>query len=303
MRLVLASGDAVELDGRAVVLGSDEACDVPLGGAAARHARIDGEHLEALVECHVGEVKLAPGERRRLVPGCGVELGGARLRVEGAEESSSRFTTRELALRAVAEPKRLWPTVVVVQGADAGAELVLRDERAFVIGRGATSDLALEDADASRGHAEIIRAGATILVRDLGSTRGTYLGRSRLDPNRRAVWSPEVMVRIGKTVLALVVPAWSQDTDHADTPSPIPAQAPQPAPASDPAPSSIPLSLAAGRTAAIAEVPVAAPPATTGPSSAGSAGGAPRALDRAVIGVVFAVVAAGLAALVWILWP
>lgn len=272
-------------------------------GAAPRHARVDGEHVEALVECHVGEVKLSPGERRRLVPGCSIELGGARLLVEGVEESTSRFTTRELALRAVAEPKRLWPTVVVVQGADAGAELVMRDERAFVLGRGASSDLAVEDADASRAHAEIIRQGGAILVRDLGSTRGTYLGRTRLDPRRKAIWSPEVMARIGQTVLALVVPAWSLAADRAEAaPAPVPAPAPPPPPppSSEPGPSSIPISPASGRTAGIAEVPVATA-ATNGPSPA--AAGPPRAVDRAVIAVVLTIVAAGLAALVWILWP
>lgn len=44
-----------------------------------------------------------------------------------------------------------------------------------------------------------------MVVRDLGSPRGTYLGRNRLEPNRGAVWEPTRMVRAADAVFSLEV--------------------------------------------------------------------------------------------------
>jgi hypothetical protein len=247
------------------------------------------------------------------VPGVAIELGEGRLSVDAGESgpSADDFTTRELALRAVAEPKRLWPTVLVVQGKNAGAEVVLREEGTFLVGRGASSSLALEDVDVSREHLELVRRGDAVLLRDLGSTRGTFLGRAKLDAQRKALWTPELMVKVGRTVLALVSPTWAPPpsrlrvaADSAcapDAPSsePIP---PAPAPSSEPSrapdheaprPSA---NFPPSSAGAIAKVPMAAPPLHPLRQR-------PSALDRAVLVAMLALIGLAVMALTWVLWP
>lgn len=213
-------------------------------------------------------------------------------------------------LRAVAEPKRLWPAIVVVQGVNVGLELVLREERTFLVGRGTTSDLELEDVDVSRAHVEILRRGDAVLLRDLGSTRGTFLGRSRLDPRRKALWTRETMVRIGRTVLALASPAWtsgSTDTQRASEEVPAGTSRTKPA-VFEPSPSTsdeaspppehdeaiVAADVMAGGRGAIAEIPSAEP-----------TGAAPRThvFHNAFVVAMLAIVGLAVAGLVWVLWP
>ncbi len=305
MRLVLPSEERVDTVGGALVVGSSEKCDVRIEGAAPDHVRIEGGDLEAIAACDVGEVPLQPGERRRLVPGCSVDLGAAvRLWVEAAEASS--FTTRELALRAVAEPKKLWPAVIVVQGASVGRELVLREDRTYAVGRSSTGDLALDDVDVSRAHVEIIRRGEAVLVRDLGSTRGTLLGRTRLEPRRKALWTPETMVKVGKTVLALDMPSWTRRPSQRAKPA-LQVDPAAASTADDATPSATPddddipddgggqaIPSSGGAGGAIAAVPAGLPPP------------APRrraALEPALFVGIGLIVILAIAGLVWVLWP
>lgn len=48
------------------------------------------------------------------------------------------------------------------------------------VGRGLDNDVVLEDASVSRHHAEIVREGARLSVRDLGSTNGTWVNAGRV---------------------------------------------------------------------------------------------------------------------------
>jgi hypothetical protein len=304
VRLVLATGEAFEIGPAPMLLGSSAVCIIHVTGAAPQHARIEGDDIEAIAPCHVGGVALSPGERRRLVPGVAIELGEGRLSIDTAEggPSADDFTTRELALRAVAEPKRLWPTVIVVQGKNAGAEVVLREEGTFLVGRSTTSSLALEDVDVSREHLAIVRRGDAVLLRDLGSTRGTFLGHAKLDPQRKALWTPELMVKVGRTVLALVSPTWAPPPSHpkgatvaaSATPSHSPARSPSPeheAPA-------LSVNFPPSSAGAIAEVPMAEPPPTAAPLEQ-----RPSALDRAFVVAMLTLVGLAVMGLVWVLWP
>jgi len=112
-----------------------------------------------------------------------------------------------LSQAMAARGQDLTASVRVVEGNDQGATLALADEgRAYVLGRGAECDLPLSDADASREHAHVERRGNSIVVRDLGAKNGTWLGDARAPENRAVVWRPAQMMRIGRTVLALVEP-------------------------------------------------------------------------------------------------
>jgi hypothetical protein len=208
--------------------------------------------------------------------------------------------------------------VRVAEGPDIGEELRLTEEgRAYVLGRAETCDLPLADADASREHAVVARRGGQILLRDLGSRNGVYLGESKLAPERDVVWRAPMMARIGITVLALDEPVSTAlaeleaAADEAMREEDIPA-APEPTP--EPPPLAPPAPAHAGGSG----------PASSGPGSAArpAVGAAPIAeiaadtsemarvpqskrgwtmTDLLVVTLALGVIAASLAGLVWVL--
>nr|WP_275436109.1 FHA domain-containing protein [Pseudoglutamicibacter albus] len=50
-----------------------------------------------------------------------------------------------------------------------------------VMGRAGDAGLHINDQGASRRHAEIVRRGNRVFIRDLGSTNGTYVNGSRIE--------------------------------------------------------------------------------------------------------------------------
>jgi pSer/pThr/pTyr-binding forkhead associated (FHA) protein len=72
------------------------------------------------------------------------------------------------------ETARTEPRLVVTKGARRGAEVMLRSD-ALTIGRGEEADLQIDEPAASRRHAVIERRRGAFVLRDLGSTNGTYL--------------------------------------------------------------------------------------------------------------------------------
>lgn len=205
-----------------VCIGASEAADLRLDGAGieAIHLRIDTSGVEALADCEVGGIPLPRGGRRALVP-CTITLGkGTTVDVVLAE--ASEVPTRELVMRALEGPGLLWPHAVVVEGTSLGSTLVMHEERSYRVGRAASCDLVIDDGEASREHLEIVRRGTEILVRDLDSMGGTWLGRRRLDAGRKAEWRSDRMLRIGATVIGLVHPARIHDTPPEAPPAPAP---------------------------------------------------------------------------------
>ena len=129
-----------------------------------------------------------------------------------ADLFGSRATARAAA-RAAKEPKAPRPPaparpsrrtapskLVVTQGALQGTILDL-GEAPITIGRANDSTLVVTDDYASSRHARIFAQNGQWIVEDLGSTNGTYLGRTRVT---RPVPVPVgVPIRVGKTVLEL----------------------------------------------------------------------------------------------------
>jgi hypothetical protein len=70
-------------------------------------------------------------------------------------------------------------------------------------GGGVGADVEVDDASMSRRHAEIVAAGGTWSVRDLGSTNGTWLGDRRLTPGEAADLAADLTLRFG-TVAASI---------------------------------------------------------------------------------------------------
>ncbi len=300
-------------DGSRVVIGRGPGCDVrlPDPSVSHRHAsvRANGSDYTLVDEgstngTFVGGVRLSPHAPRALRSGDLVRIGRVwlELRIEQAPATRDlAAATRDLALALVADAMRamgddVLPRVRVVEGRDLGATLTLAEEgRTYVLGRGETCDLPLEDADASREHAQIVRRGGTVLVRDLGSKNGVQLGEARVPAGRDVPWRAQNMMRLGTTVLALEEPvaqALASLEQAEDEPMPAP-QTPEPAPAAAEVPGE-PLGTSA---------PIAAPPAGRAPGATERS--VPRSgwsgADIAVVVAALGVIAMSIAGLYWLL--
>src|SRR3954471_16285501 len=89
----------------------------------------------------------------------------------------------------------------IISGAGAGTEIPLEGD--FVVGRGedGMGNLA-GDQEISRRHARFRHENGQVIVEDLGSTNGTYVGGRRLTGPHQL--SPGDQITLGKTVLQLV---------------------------------------------------------------------------------------------------
>jgi len=90
--------------------------------------------------------------------------------------------------------------LVVVQGERAGTVIELTGVP-ITIGRANDATLVVTDDYASSRHARLYAQDGQWIVEDLGSTNGTYLGRTKV--TRPMPIPPGVPVRIGKTVIEL----------------------------------------------------------------------------------------------------
>lgn len=90
--------------------------------------------------------------------------------------------------------------LVVVQGERTGTVIDLTGVP-ITIGRANDATLVVTDDYASSRHARLYAQDGQWIVEDLGSTNGTYLGRTKV--SRPMPVPPGVPVRIGKTVIEL----------------------------------------------------------------------------------------------------
>ena len=275
--LLDASGRRVALGDTPLEVGSSKACAVCVdeGGVAPVHLRFTGAKVEALARCTIGGVPLEEGQSRLLAGPTVVTMGRASMWIE--DHTVDDVSTRRLALDLFAMPTQ--PTIMVVEGNPLGRTHVIGDDAPTRIGRSSVCELALPDVAVSREHASVrIAKDGTVVVRDLGSVGGTFLGGARIEPERDARWPAASLLVVGKTVLGLRLPhPANEEVRRAATAESVPV--PPPAPSTearppDPKPASI------------------APTALRMPT---------RASARLVVyGVVGLVVAAGIGALVWI---
>jgi DNA-binding NtrC family response regulator len=93
--------------------------------------------------------------------------------------------------------------LVVIDGPDRGRAVSLSGapSRPTVVGTAAECDLILDDDRVSARHLAIDRAGEAFLVRDLGSTNGTFFEGSRIE---KATLRAGAALKVGRSVLRLV---------------------------------------------------------------------------------------------------
>lgn len=94
---------------------------------------------------------------------------------------------------------------------------------ALSIGRLADNDVVLDLPRVSRHHARIERQGDAFVLRDLGSTNGTFVAGKRVEERRL---QPGETIRIGDAQLVLKLPASSSDLTIVDEPSRSPRRRP-----------------------------------------------------------------------------
>lgn len=90
--------------------------------------------------------------------------------------------------------------LVVADGTDRGKKITL-DKNVTKIGKRDTNDMILSDKAISRLHCEIEYTSDSFLLRDLGSTNGTFLNGSRV---KEAYLAPGDLIKIGNTTLEFV---------------------------------------------------------------------------------------------------
>lgn len=318
---------SLTFDGGRIVIGRSDGSDVrlPDPSVSLRHASIRAQGSDyAIVDegstngTWVGGVKLGPHTPRLVKSGDLVRVGRVWLELvigHKAKAPDLGLATRDLALALVrnamdAVGDDTVARIRVTEGPDIGAELALALEgRTYVVGRAESCDLPLADEDASREHVALVRRGTQILLRDLGSRNGVYLGDTRLGPDREVVWRPPTMVRVGAAVLALDEPvtlalaeleaAEDEVIQEANAPPPPPSLA-NVSPASVPPPSRI-------EDRAGAPIAPAAPLAPAGAAARNPPKVVRRtrrgwsAADIAVVTIALFVIALSVAGLVWVL--
>ncbi|MBN2800038.1 MAG: sigma 54-dependent Fis family transcriptional regulator [Deltaproteobacteria bacterium] len=88
----------------------------------------------------------------------------------------------------------------VVEGPDEGMDRLFEVD-AVQVGTRIGSDVQLSDTTVSRSHAELVRTPGGILLRDLGSTNGVFVGAIRI---KEVYLGPHQRFSVGRTVIELV---------------------------------------------------------------------------------------------------
>jgi len=124
-----------------------------------------------------------------------------RATVSAEEQAGQTITGKDLHKMGVLElPKDKRYSLAVIQGAGTGQIHQINKTRTIIGRTGA--DLNLDDAEASRQHAAVEILGENAILRDLGSTNGTFI---ELDRIQQHVLNNHMEFRIGSHVLMFIV--------------------------------------------------------------------------------------------------
>lgn len=240
-----------EFDQDRILIGRGRGADVclPHRTVSLRHATIELTPRGYAVTDHettngtrVSSARLVPGRPKPLRDSDRIDIGGFEIVVRSSVAVSSPTSserTGSLArklVRDALEPgeEALCATITVMNGPRSGERFVLPEPPArVVIGRDETCEIRLEDADASREHAELRIELDGVRVRDLGSKNGIVVGGRAL---RERLLGDREELKVGSTVLAFEDAAGLRVREleqGADTPYEAPAVPPVPAPAPD----------------------------------------------------------------------
>lgn len=198
-----------------LVVGRDETCDVvlPSKRISRRHARFftDGdslniEDLGSQNGVFVGGARVSGTSEIR--PGPAIEIGEYTMRIKRQDPRAVQAVNVDVNAALKAH----------LRGSSdmAGRAFDLDREKA-IVGRDSTAELFIDDDSVSRRHAELrMEAGAIWVVRDLGSSNGTFVGGQRLKAGLDARLQAGDKVRFGET-------HWVFAHGSAAAPAPVPS--------------------------------------------------------------------------------
>jgi diguanylate cyclase (GGDEF)-like protein len=112
------------------------------------------------------------------------------------EEHRTSKTQVTVVSRVADKPVTKEAALVVIYGHDLGRKHDL-SQATVTIGRSSRSDLQVDQESVSRAHARILNTGKTIILRDLGSTNGTYVNDELID---EYVLRDGDFIKIGRTI-------------------------------------------------------------------------------------------------------
>jgi diguanylate cyclase (GGDEF)-like protein len=112
------------------------------------------------------------------------------------DDQSKNKTIVTVVSRVSEKPVAKEACLVVIYGMDLGKKFNL-NQAALTIGRSSKSDVQVDQESVSRSHAKIINTGKTIILRDLGSTNGTYVNDELID---EYVLRDGDFIKIGRTI-------------------------------------------------------------------------------------------------------
>jgi two-component system nitrogen regulation response regulator GlnG len=118
--------------------------------------------------------------------------------------SVDEWDTGQVPRTDIADPQQRVPVperlrVLVLSGPDSGKQLIL-ERGTYFVGKSPGCDLQLSDGAVSRQHLELAVTEAGVLVRDLGSTNGSFFGGARFS---EVTVGPGAVISIGGTELKL----------------------------------------------------------------------------------------------------
>ncbi len=123
------------------------------------------------------------------------EMPGESTRIEESEIIADQST-------AILDEGPKMPFLFVESGKDKGKEYVLQEGETGV-GRGIDNDVILTDVSVSRKHLRVMRDGATLVLRDLGSGNGTTVNGQRV---HQIPLNEGDRIELGETVLVVRYP-------------------------------------------------------------------------------------------------
>src|ERR1700761_4620259 len=116
--------------------------------------------------------------------------------------------------------------LVINPGTPQAWEIQLKPGLNF-LGRGASNDFKLEDPSVSGSHCQITVDNGATVIKDMGSTNGTYVNRAKVTESRLESGQP---LRLGSVDMVFLTDG--PDAVQAVAVPPPPQQAPAPAPVS-----------------------------------------------------------------------
>lgn len=174
------------------------------------------------------------------------------------------------------------------------------------VGRGDHNTLTIRDSSVSQAHCEILVCGPEVIVRDLGSSNGTFVNGERLHSQQRQLKSGQI-VKFGsvEALLELDLPS-SDDTAFAETAIFSHVRHMREPPKETHKPQSLPTTLESGSESNMADHTIVLPRSsqvkeTTGHSPSAKTLGSGKPQNRITLAIIVAFVFLGLLILVWII--